>query len=101
MAKLFVKGYDSRLEWKFDWAALTNGSGSENWLQDGETIASYTVAAGTGITVDDHMLANNDTSVIVWLDDGTVNTRYPVSCSIVTTAGREDKRTIYINVTSR
>ena len=101
MAKLFTKDPAARLDYKFDWAALTNGSGSENWLQNGETIASYTVGAGTGITVDDHMLANNDTSVIVWLSGGTVNARYAVTCQIVTTAGRTDERTIYIYMTDK
>ena len=39
----FVKDPDAVLDYKFDWAALTNGSGSSDWLQAGETLSSHTI----------------------------------------------------------
>ena len=101
MAKLFTKDPDAVLDYKYDWAALTNGSGSEDWLQDGETISTHTVTVATGLTKDSSTLADDDTSVIVWLSGGTVNARYAVTCQIVTTAGRTDERTIYIYMTDK
>lgn len=97
----FIKDPDAVLDWKFDWAALTNGSGSEDWLRDGETISTHTVTVATGLTKDSSSLADTNTSVIVWLSGGTVNTKYAVTCQIVTTVGRTDERTIYIQVMDR
>lgn len=42
---------------QFDFAALTNGRGAVDWLNGGETIASYT------LTVDAELAHNNDQRV--------------------------------------
>lgn len=97
----FIKDPQAVLDWKYDWAALTNGSGESDWLESGETIASHTVAPDTGITVDGHTQTDGDTSVTVWLSGGTAITSYNVTCHIITTAGREDDRTIIIDVEER
>lgn len=101
MAKLFTKDPSAQLDYKFDWAAFTNGTGSSDWLQDGETIYSHTVTVATGLTKDSSVVADTNTSVIVWLSGGTLNMKYAVTCQIVTTAGRTDERTIYMQVSDR
>lgn len=101
MATAFIKDPQAVLDYVFDWKASTNGTGASDWLATGETIASHTVTADTGLTVDSSSLTDSDTSVTVWLSGGTVNTHYKVICHIVTSAGREDDRTISIRVVHR
>ena len=101
MATAFSKDTSAKLDYKFAWIALTNASGPSDWLEAGETIPSHTVTAATGLTVDSSALTNSDTSVTVWLSGGTVNTYYDVVCHIVTSAGREDDRTIRVRAVQR
>jgi hypothetical protein len=98
MASSFVKDPDAGLDYKFDWAASTNGTGSSDWLDtdNSETISSHTVVADTGLTVDSSSLTDTNTSVTAWLSGGVDGTDYDVTCHIVTSASREDDRTITI-----
>ena len=97
----FIKDPNAVLDFKFDFAALTNGSGTSNWLAAGETINTVTVTADTGLTVDSSAITDTSTSVTVWLSGGTANTDYDVLCRIVTSAGRTDDRTMVIKVRER
>lgn len=97
----YLKDPSAVLDWRFDWNALANGYGDSNWLVSGETITSYTITADSGITVDSDELVSDDTAIVVWLSGGTVGTSYDVVCHIVTSAGREDDRTITIKVMDR
>jgi hypothetical protein len=90
MATMFVKDPESVLDYNFDWSG---------WLDTNETIASFTVTADTGLTVDSSTEAAG--KVTAWLSGGTEGTRYKVVCEIVTDAGRTDDRTITIVVTER
>lgn len=101
MAQTYIKDPNAVLDYSFDWKALTNGSGTSDWLATSETISSYTVTATTGLTVDSDALANGNTSVTAWLSGGTAGLTYGVICHIVTSAGREDDRTITIRMTER
>jgi hypothetical protein len=101
MADSFLKDPDATLDYKFDWKALTNGSGSSDWLQSGETISSHTIDADSGITVDSSAQTDTNTSVTVWLSGGTAGTNYEVRCEIVTSAARTDERTMTIQVVER
>lgn len=96
MAQQFLHDPDARLDYRFDWRALTNGYGTSNWLATGETIVDTTVTADAGLTVDSSSVVSDDTAVVVWLSGGAVGGRYYVTCHIVTSAGREDDRTITI-----
>ena len=96
MPNQFSKDPDAVLDYKFDWAASTNGSGSSDWLASGETISSHTITATTGLTVDSSSLTDTNTSVTVWLSGGTAGTDYTVTCQIVTSASRTDERSIKI-----
>ena len=97
----FIKDPDAVLDYKFDWAASTNGNGSTDWLASGETISSHTITVDTGITKDSSSLTDTNTSVTVWLSGGTAGTDYNVACKIVTSASRTDERTIRIRCQSR
>lgn len=85
MPTQFIKDPDAVLDYVFDWSS---------WLDDTDTISSYTVTAESGLTVDSD--SNTTTAVTVWLSGGTANTDYEVTCSIVTADGREDDRTAVI-----
>ena len=101
MATNFLKDPDAVLDYKFDWQALTNGSGDSDWLASSETIDTYTIEADTGITVDSDSKTDADTSITVWLSGGTVETSYDIRCEIVTTDNRTDERTITIRIWER
>lgn len=96
----FSKHADSKLDFKFDWAPLTNGTpgGVSDWLASGDTISTHVVTADSGITVDSSNLADSNTSVVVWLSGGAVGISYVITCSIVTAQGREDSREIVVTV---
>ena len=99
-----IKDPDARLDYYFDWKALTNGTGESDWLAGGETITAFTVTADAGITVDDDpapALINGATAVKVWLSGGTAGRVYAVTNHIETSAGRTDDRTLMIRVQER
>ena len=97
----FIKDPDAVLDYKFDWKADTNGNGTSDWLQSGETLSSHTIDADSGITVDSSALSDTNTSVTVWLSGGTAGTDYAVRCEVVTSASRTDERTMMIAVRER
>lgn len=99
--KSFTKDPDAVLDYVFDFAALTNGRGTSNWLASGEIISTYTIDADAGITVDSDSKTDTNTSVTVWLSGGTANSDYNVRCEIVTNSGRTDERTMRIAVRER
>ena len=101
MPSIFLKDPDATLDYKFDWKALTNGSGDSDWLDTGETISSKTVTVDDGITKESDALADTNTSVVVWLSGGTAGVDYEVACKIVTSDNRTDERTMKIQVRER
>lgn len=86
----WIKDPDAVLDYTFDWS---------NWLQPGETIAGYTLDVELGIVNDRHN--GNATSVTVWLSGGDDGEFYRVTNHIVTSAGREDDRTMNVQVIQR
>jgi hypothetical protein len=103
----WIKDPDAVLDWKFDWAASTNGSGSTDWLAAGETIAaaSHTITVtpvtASPLTVDSSSQTDANTSVTVWLSGGLAGTEYSVACEIVTSDSRTDERTMKIKCEER
>ncbi len=101
----WVKDPDAVLDWVFDWKAETNqGKASVgDWLDGdvGEIITSYTVTVDAGLTKDSDSRVYTNTAVQVWLSGGTAGQDYDVTCSIETSEGRKDDRTITIRVRER
>lgn len=64
-----------------------------DWLETGDTIASKTVTAETGLTVDSSAIWGASKKVKVWISGGTNGTTYKVTVTIVTVAGctKEDE----------
>lgn len=90
--KTIEKNTASVLDYKWDWV---------DWLATSETISSKTISAPAGLTVDSSSIAADGKSVTVWLSGGTFGAEYEVVCTIVTSAGRTEKRSIKINMTNR
>ena len=86
------------LDYLFDFAALTNGNGSSNYLEAGETILTRTIVADAGITVDSSAIVNTSTGVQVWLSGGADGASYNVTCRVTTSGLRTDDRTLKIRV---
>lgn len=97
----YIKDPDAVLDYKFDWKALTNGSGTTDWLDTGETISTRSVSVDTGITKDSDSITDTNTSVTVWLSGGTAGETYTVTCQIVTSDSRTEERSIKIKVKDR
>ena len=101
----WVKDPDAVLDYKFDWKALTNGSGTTDWLAAAETIASHTITitpvTASPLTDDSSAETDADTSVTVWLSGGLAGTEYKVACEVVTSALRTDERTMKVKVEER
>jgi hypothetical protein len=96
-----TKDPDAALDYIFDFAASTNGTGKSDWLASGETIQSAVVAVESGLTKDSDSLTDSDTSVTIWLSGGTDGETYAVACKITTTSGRTDERTVNVFVSER
>lgn len=90
MASTYKKDPEAVIDFAFDWSS---------WLADAETIASETVTAETGLTVDSYTEASG--VVTVWLSGGTAGQNYYVDCEIVTSAARTDSRRILVKVIDR
>lgn len=99
--KKLVKDPQAVLDYATDWAPLTNGSGLTNWLQNGETITAATVVAEAGLTVNSFSITTNATKVVAWLSGGTVGQTYRVTFHITTSLGRQDDRTMIIEIVQR
>ena len=103
MFKLFKKDPDAVLDYKFDFKALTNGSGPSDYLGTSEIIASYVLTPEDGITVDSDGKTDSDTSVTIWLSGGTVGSHYDIACKITTNSSpaRVDERTITVDIVDK
>lgn len=87
MADSYIKDPNAVLDYQWDWSA---------WLPDDDAIASATVTAEAGLTVNSSSSVN--ATVTAWLSGGTAGSDYNVTCRIVTADGRTDDRTIKIIV---
>jgi len=83
----FDQDLRDKLDYKFDFAPLTNATKKSNWLQSGETISSYVLTVPTGVTIPADSLTDANTSVTIWVDGDTAGT-YEVECTITTSDGR-------------
>lgn len=92
--KTMIHDPDANLDYAYDWS---------DWLDTDETITDYTVTPPAGITLGTGTKAPAEDAgiVTVWLSGGTTGQIYDVVCHIVTSAGREDDRTIRLLINDR
>lgn len=81
-----VKDPDAVLDYAFDWSA---------WLLDGETLLTHNATIESGDAVIDSSTQNN-TTVVVWLSGGTIDTNVELRCRVTTNQGRTDDRSIIL-----
>ncbi|MDR5757044.1 hypothetical protein [Caballeronia sp. LZ035] len=86
----FVKDPLAVLDFDWDWSA---------WLGENETILNVAITAADGLTVD--RAAAQDGIATAWISGGTAGTDYAVACTITTTGGRADTRTVVVSVRRR
>lgn len=106
MPSAFIKDPADVLDYKWDFAADTNGTGTADWLAAGETINTSTVTvpvAPATLVLDSDSQTDANTSVTAWLSAGTADVDYDVVCQIVTdnATPRTLERTIKIKVQNR
>lgn len=98
------KDPEAALDYRFVWGEGRPGDrnpGEEPWLEDDETIASFTATADAGLTLESSDLVDEGGSVLVWLSGGTAGTDYEVKCHITTTTSRTDVRRMTVSVENR
>ena len=90
-----------------DRTGLNDGSASDNGELQGATISSFTVTAGSGLTLDSSnknavtirgISYSANTVVTAWLSGGTDGTDYDVLCRVVLSDGRTLDQTIRVPV---
>ncbi|GAA0945967.1 hypothetical protein [Actinocorallia libanotica] len=88
----YTKDPDAVLDYVFEWGS---------WL-NGDEIESSSWVADTGIVISTDPAPSIDgTRTIVWLSGGAASRSYAVTNRIITAAGRQDERTIVIDVRNR
>jgi hypothetical protein len=100
MSVTYTQDPDATLDYKFDWASLTNSHGGSNWLAANETIVSACLLADSGITLSGSSIDDASTTVSFWISGGTVGLTYNVVCRISTSnsPARKDDRTMSIRI---
>jgi hypothetical protein len=86
----FIKDPDALLDYTVDWS---------EWLMEDDEIASADWVVPAGLT--EESASNTASTATVWLSGGTAGSEYDVVSRIVTADGREDDRTITIQVTQK
>ena len=78
------------LDYVYDWTT---------YLADiSDTLATITIVADTGITVNSSAILPGNLKAIVWLSGGTLGVKYAVTCHMTTAGGRTDDRTFYVKI---
>ncbi len=86
--KKFTKDPNAVLDYTIDWSA---------WLAPGDTITDATATVSdNSLVVDTVSFTTDDTTV--WLSGGVIGESYDVTIHVTTNGGREDDRTITINM---
>jgi hypothetical protein len=105
--KKLQKDPEAKLDYLMDFAAKTNNrpGATTDYLQvlDSETIVSATVVSSkpTELVIVSSAITDSNTSVLFWLDGGISGKEYIVVVSIITSMGREDDRSVKIQVVNK
>ena len=89
----FTHDPQAKLDYNIDWSA---------WLVGSDTISASTWdSSPTGLTLSLKSVNAGGTIAACFVSGGTAGSKYTVRNHIVTTAGREDDRTIAIRISDR
>lgn len=91
LQELLLKDPAAVLDYAIEWA---------EWLPPGDTLTGSTWTAETGIDITDDTQFSQ-TRAVVWLSGGTAGTKYRVTNHVTTSGGRQDERTLLIQVVER
>ena len=85
------------LDYSLDWAS---------WLQHGEVItsATWTITPQQAAQVGDLSVQSGQVIggiTTAWLTGGVIQCQYIASCAVVTSMGRSDSRSIFLDIESR
>lgn len=83
---------NATLDYAVDWAP---------WLQAGETISNSTWTVPTGLTQATPAPSHSNGKAVIWITGGTVGESYRLTNHITTSAGRQDERSLMLEVTQR
>ncbi len=93
------------LDYIVDFAAKLNARGNSDYLQTtvGETIVSATVTSSKPLelVVVSSALVDTDTAVLFWLSGGVANKEYTVTVHITTSLGRQDDRSVKVQMVEK
>lgn len=97
MSEVITHDPDAKLDYAIDWTS---------WLQSGETITTATWTRGPVAVGDLTPMTHSTPSVvagraIVWIEGGTTDSLYTFTVHVVTSAAREDDRTLRLFCTER
>ncbi len=89
------------IDYMIDLAALRNGRGTENYLQDGEFIDEDEMPVevfsdDTALIIDSFYVSDSNSSIAIILSGGTVNTFSSVTARFKTSLGRRVDRSFRI-----
>ncbi len=95
------KRANAQKDYKFDLAALTNGTGASNTLKSGETVDTVVVTVPNGIDLITSSITDSGKSITVWIAGGTVGKTYRLVIKYTTTSSppRKDEIIFVIRVT--
>lgn len=100
-AKIITKDPAATLDYKQDLKALTNGTGTEDWLSPAETLTGHSVIVPSGLTLNSSGRTDTNTSITAWISSGVKDEDYEVVFQWTTSAGRTDERTWLFKVRDR
>ncbi|WP_299082350.1 hypothetical protein [uncultured Paraglaciecola sp.] len=89
------------IDYMVDLAALRNGRGTQDYLQDGEFIDENAMKVEAfsddpSLVIDDFYVTDSNSSITIILSGGTVNTFSSVTARFKTTLGRKVDRSFRI-----
>ena len=85
----FTQDPSANLDYAVDWS---------EWLPAGDTISTFQVIVGSGISATKSVTLSTATIAVIWVSGGVVGLVYAVTVRVTTSVGRVDDRTFYVRI---